>query len=55
MPLRKLVPFIATALALAACSSESITGPAGTPKTSGPAPRYESADGLGSLGGGGRS
>lgn len=30
MPLRKLVPFIAAALALVACSPDSVTGPTAT-------------------------
>ncbi len=55
MPLRKLLPVIAAALALAACSSDAITGPSET-DTSVPKPHLEtSADGLGSLGGGGRA
>lgn len=54
MPLRKLLPVIAAALTLAACSSDAITGPAKT-DTSQPRPLYDTGDGLGSLGGGGRS
>lgn len=53
MPLRKLLPVIAAALTLAACSSDAITGPAKT-DTSESRPLY-TGDGLGSLGGGGRS
>jgi|GEM_PF-3208534 len=48
MPLRKLVPFIAAALALTACSSDPITGPAATAPVP---PRHES--GFGMLGGSG--
>jgi hypothetical protein len=51
MPLRKLVPFIAAALALAACSSNSITGPERSNRAANEAPHYE---GTGMLGGGGR-
>ncbi|HET7462443.1 MAG TPA: hypothetical protein VFJ82_14415 [Longimicrobium sp.] len=47
MPLRKLVPLIAAALTLAACSSDSITGPGAQRKP----PRLD--DGGGMLGGGG--
>ncbi|HYH80924.1 MAG TPA: hypothetical protein VEX86_14075 [Longimicrobium sp.] len=48
MPLRKIIPLIAAALTLAACSSDSITGPASqrTP------PRLDGTGG-GMLGGGG--
>jgi hypothetical protein len=48
MPLRKLVLLCAVALTLAACSSDSITGPATTQTP----PRYEEQGG-GMLGGGG--
>lgn len=48
MPLRKLIPLVAAALTLAACSSDAITGPSGAPRTP---PRYD--DGGGMLGGGG--
>ena len=55
MPLRKLLPVIAAALTLAACSSDAITGPVQT-DTKAPKPQYETVgDGLGSLGGGGRA
>jgi hypothetical protein len=54
MPLRKLIPFVVVALTLAACSSDTITGPART-DTSAPKPHYESVDGIGTLGGGGRA
>lgn len=55
MPLRKLIPLIAAAATLAACSTDSITGPAKNPKNNVPAPHYDSLDGVGSLGGGGRA
>lgn len=52
MPLRKLVPFIAAALALAACSPDTITGPHSGPRATSAPPKYE--EGTGMLGGGGR-
>ncbi|HEU4557712.1 MAG TPA: hypothetical protein VFS20_07675 [Longimicrobium sp.] len=56
MPLRKLILPVTVALALAACSSDAITGPSTTPQISAPTPQYETtSDGLGSLGGGGRA
>jgi hypothetical protein len=51
MPLRKLVPLIAAALALGACSADTITGPRSAPRASA-TPHYE--EGTGMLGGGGR-
>jgi len=54
MPLRKLIPFVAVALTLAACSSDAITGPAKA-DTSAPKPHYEESTGTGMLGGGGRA
>jgi hypothetical protein len=45
--LRKLVPFIALALAAAACSADQVTGP------SGQAAPTEARQGSGMLGGGG--
>jgi outer membrane biogenesis lipoprotein LolB len=55
MRLRKLIPLIAAAATLAACSADAITGPAKNPKTATPAPHHDTVDGVGSLGGGGRS
>lgn len=54
MPLRKLIPLIAAAATLAACSSDAITGPQKAPKAAPSAPQYE-GDGTGMLGGGGRA
>ena len=56
MPLRKLIPLIAAAATLAACSADTLTGPESSRRDTRQAqPRYEEDGGTGMLGGGGRS
>lgn len=57
MPLRKLLPFVAVAITLAACSADTLTGPARTATTRTPSAHYETDEsgGIGTLGGGGRA
>lgn len=56
MPLRKLIPLIAAAATLGACSADTLTGPDSAKRDPRPAqPRLETTDGTGMLGGGGRA